>query len=76
MLPPRMNRTAMNTIPNSMMSGGRVGVVKRGLVNLTLGLIIVLGHQGFNFSSSSGEFWRSAFKTIAECKIVLIEYSE
>ncbi len=36
------------------MSGGRVGIPKLGLLSRTLGLTMILGHQGFKCLTSTG----------------------
>ena len=71
MLPPRTKSTAMNIIPKMTVSGGRVGIPKLGLLSRTLGFNMNLGHHGFNYLTSSGPHFVSAFKTYAICNVVL-----
>ena len=63
----------MNTTPNTIMSGGRVGIPNRGRVKRTRGLTMNRGHHTLLnvFVPRIGHVWRFAFKTIARCNYVL-----
>lgn len=55
-------------------SGGLVGILNLGLESLTLGRIIILGHQGCIVLPRGFEFM-SAFKRIEKSNAVLAEFT-